>query len=85
MASCGVFWGSHGCDLPVGHDGQHVCSCCPGEPGHTTASSTDRVEDVDGVACVGTWPYYGPDTVFFRLDDLGIEGEFARLEGIRRA
>lgn len=26
-AFCNIFWGSHGCDLPVGHDGGHVCDC----------------------------------------------------------
>lgn len=22
---CNLFWGSHGCDLPEGHKGLHVC------------------------------------------------------------
>ena len=22
---CGTFWGSHGCDLAAGHEGQHIC------------------------------------------------------------
>lgn len=22
---CRIFWGSHGCDLPLNHDGTHVC------------------------------------------------------------
>lgn len=27
---CCWFWGSHGCSLPVGHDGdEHVCVGCP--------------------------------------------------------
>jgi len=25
--TCDVFWRSHGCDLPAGHDGTHMC--CP--------------------------------------------------------
>ncbi len=25
MKRCDWFWGSHGCDLPLGHDGTHVC------------------------------------------------------------
>jgi len=30
---CGVFWGSHGCDLPANHEGHHQCllSDIPGE------------------------------------------------------
>lgn len=23
--SCRVFWGTHGCDLPRGHEGWHIC------------------------------------------------------------
>lgn len=26
---CFVFWGSHGCDLPAGHEGVHVCGSGP--------------------------------------------------------
>lgn len=22
---CDTFWGGHGCDLPDGHDGPHIC------------------------------------------------------------
>ena len=25
---CNTFWGSHGCDLPKGHDGVHKCDGC---------------------------------------------------------
>lgn len=25
MSSCQTFWGSHGCNLPAGHTGIHVC------------------------------------------------------------
>lgn len=25
-ADCRVYWGSHGCDLPLGHEPPHVCT-----------------------------------------------------------
>lgn len=42
---CRVFWGSHGCDRPRGHDGPHLCLSCWTEG------------DEDG--WVGAPPYYG--------------------------
>lgn len=49
---CRVYWGSHGCDLPRGHDGPHICECADrSEPGN-----------------VGAPPYYGPDTIFYGED-----------------
>ena len=51
---CRVYWGSHGCDRPRGHDGPHQCDSC-WDP-----------EDTDGY--VGAWPYYGPETNFYGED-----------------
>lgn len=50
---CRVYWGSHGCDRPRGHDGPHLCLKCryPDEIGWT-----------------GAPPYYGPDTEFYGED-----------------
>lgn len=45
---CDVYWGSHGCDLPRGHDDWHWCDCCTG-PNHSEQNS----------GCVGAYPYYG--------------------------
>lgn len=28
---CPTYWRSHGCDLPMGHGGEHVCGPCPGD------------------------------------------------------
>lgn len=79
---CNTFWGSHGCDLPVDHDGQHICTtCCAGysEPDHAErhaqAPATSYGLQPDG--CAGTWPYYGRKNMagddatlpFFRPDD----------------
>ena len=55
---CRVYWGSHGCDLPRGHDPAipHMClSCLPGYG-----------EDMGGY--VGMPPYYGTDTRFYGED-----------------
>lgn len=51
---CRVYWGSHGCDLPRGHDGPHVCESC-WDP-----------DDTEGY--VGRPPYYGPETRFWGED-----------------
>ena len=38
IVECRVYWGSHGCDLPRGHDGEHVCDIvddeCPSSEGY---------------------------------------------------
>ncbi len=50
-----MYWGSHGCDLPRGHDGDCRCNCADDAP-------------EPGVLNVGAAPYYGPDTVFYGED-----------------
>lgn len=40
MADCRVYWGSHGCEKPRGHEGEHMC-------GHW--------EDVEGPCSVYDW------------------------------
>ena len=55
--SCGVYWGSHGCARPHGHDGAHWCDCC----------DCDNHPDADS-GCVAGPPYYGPDTRFYGED-----------------
>jgi hypothetical protein len=57
MVNCRVCWGSHGCDLPKGHEGHHRCRCC---------QCKNHPEPDSG--CVGAYPYYGPDTNFFGED-----------------
>ncbi len=46
---CDVYWGSHGCCRPHGHDGDHWCDCC-------------QCDDHPQNGCVAGPPYYGPDT-----------------------
>jgi hypothetical protein len=66
--TCDIFWGSHGCDLPEGHDGQHMCgddctynisNVAEHKALHDSAGPNDRHPD----GCVGTWPYYGRGTM----------------------
>jgi hypothetical protein len=49
---CRVYWGSHGCALPRGHDGPHLCRCAWEDPRDS----------------VGAPPYYGPETHFYGED-----------------
>jgi hypothetical protein len=61
---CRVYWGTHGCQLPRGHDSAiepHVCSCCDCRP-HTGEP------DDENVICVGRPPYYGSETWFYGED-----------------
>ncbi len=55
---CRVYWGSHGCHLPRGHDGPHLCDCADW-PDWQTDDEADNV---------GTPPYYGPNTRFYGED-----------------
>ena len=55
VRACDTFWGSHGCELEEDHDGAHWCCC-------------ECVEHPDpGSGCVGTAPYYGPETRFYHM------------------
>lgn len=52
---CRVYWGTHGCNLPRGHEGPHICDCAY-EP------------EEENVVNVGKPPYYGPETTFYGED-----------------
>lgn len=48
--NCRVFWGSHGCELPRGHQGRHVCGdeagpCCGLNPDGTVAYWDDATRE----------------------------------------
>lgn len=49
---CRVYWGSHGCARPLGHEGDHWCDCC-------------ECDNHPEEGCVAGPPYYGPDTRFY--------------------
>lgn len=58
--NCDIFWGSHGCDLALGHAGQHLCRPCHGIlDEHQAHHDSATGEEYGVVGCVGTWPYYG--------------------------
>ena len=52
---CRVYWGSHGCCLPRGHEGDHWCDCC-------------ECEDHPEPGCVAGPPYFGINTHFYGDD-----------------
>jgi hypothetical protein len=58
---CRVYWGSHGCKLPRGHEGPHVCDCCD-------CDDHERDHDHGDWICVAAPPYYGADTRFYGED-----------------
>lgn len=51
---CRVYWGTHGCELPRGHEGHHKCICC---------KCKDHESQYNENGCVGTYPYYGSNTM----------------------
>jgi hypothetical protein len=60
---CRVYWGSHGCKYPRGHEGDHKCICCECE--------VHPEFDSEGSLCAGAYPYYGVidmETVFYGED-----------------
>ena len=63
-AGCRVYWGSHGCSLLRGHAGDgHDCGCC---------ECKNHPDAGDGVLCVATAPYYGPETRFYGEDAVAL-------------
>lgn len=67
MEKCRVYWGSHGCDLPRGHDGAHVCGCAQADEGLYDPETREYYDDPQCLN-VGGPPYYGPDTRFYGED-----------------
>jgi hypothetical protein len=73
-ATCRVYWGSHGCCLPRGHEGEHLCTCSFEDDDPVNGALLPHANDSepeDGHASngnVGRAPYYGPDTIFYGED-----------------
>ena len=63
---CDTYWGTHGCDLPRGHDGPCDCGCCTCEEEGGTHPHPDPNEP--NYICVSKPPYYGPETTFYGDD-----------------
>ena len=63
---CRVYWGSHGCSLPRGHTGPHLCECY--DPSLPIDPETGQHVDADDCLNVGGPPYYGPDTHVYGED-----------------
>lgn len=91
MNKCDVYWGSHGCDLEEGHEGQHICLSCCDQADWSHKAEHDYSDGAEGIfsGCVGTWPYYGreamdgPEAVlpFFRYEEANnMPNEWSRME-----
>lgn len=72
--ACRVYWGSHGCNLPRGHEGGHECACCDCPAGHHNGLEAPMLVDDDDCVCVARAPYYGSKTRFY--------GEDAQAQGL---
>lgn len=68
--SCRVYWGSHGCMLERGHDGEHLCSCT-----FENGVMLPHMNDAPGFGNVGRAPYYGAETRFYGEDAPGGDPE----------
>lgn len=60
---CEVYWGSHGCALRKGHEGDCFCECAFDNDGNRLPC-----EDDEGCRNVGGPPYYGAGTRFYGDD-----------------
>lgn len=71
MSACRVYWGSHGCMLERGHDGEHLCSCT-----FVDGEMLPHMDDEPEFGNVGRAPYYGDITRFYGEDAvaLGLPG-----------
>lgn len=63
---CRVYWGSHGCHRPRGHDPELPCECCCCECESHPDPDPDNPNSEP--SCVAKPPYYGPDTHFYGED-----------------
>lgn len=68
MNACRVYWGSHGCALPRGHEGPHECDCCTCHDHEADPLNGATDPEDEGVLCVAKPPYYGADTSFYGED-----------------
>lgn len=65
---CRVYWGSHGCCLPRGHEGEHLCTCTFEGDDPANGALLPHMDDDDTNGNVGRAPYYGPSTNFYGED-----------------
>ena len=59
-ANCRVYWGTHGCMLERGHEGDHLCRCSLDKRG--------RLLPYMKGGNVGRAPFYGRKTKFYGED-----------------
>lgn len=62
---CGTYWGSHGCDLPRGHAGEHLCGF--GDPDGVCSTPTrwhDGLGGTDGGDLADWTPWPQPFEIY---------------------
>lgn len=69
MPECRVYWGSHGCMLERGHDGDCICRCAFDDAGNELPNRNTPGNEDNGN--VGNAPYYGDITTFYGEDAAG--------------
>jgi len=66
MRKCDTYWGSHGCNLQVGHEGNHKCYGC-----YEAWEKDGQVWIIDPESKGDKGrPYGGPDAFGFYGDDV---------------
>ena len=73
---CRVYWGSHGCEFPRGHNGDHECGCCDCEDHGKNRGARD------GYWCVAKPPYYSFDSGDGEVSTTFFYGEDAEALGL---
>ncbi|UDL16388.1 hypothetical protein SEA_ZOOMAN_119 [Microbacterium phage Zooman] len=73
---CDVFWGSHGCSLPPGHDEPCVCIT------NIYDEDDNIVETYREGNCAP--PYFGPDTEFMTNHDTPIPEQTLAARHLKR-
>lgn len=68
--ACRVYWGSHGCILERGHEGEHLCTCT-----FVNGVMLPHMDDEPEFGNVGRAPYYGAETRFYGEDADGPSDE----------
>lgn len=66
-SDCGTYWGSHGCDLAAGHEGNHLCGSTDPD-GLCSENDGSRVRymqfDTADSDEVGEWGEWSPSETY---------------------
>lgn len=78
MAICNWFWGSHGCDHDLGHDGNHMCGdaddpCSEYDGEHVRFALF--CEDEHGEMAHDGWSNWSDMPYGFQMEPYRVEGD----------